>query len=468
MVKIILAGYNLDSDVINALKRSETVTDPTPETLSAAYARISRDPKEIPELRANARADVEKARKTNQRIVFDYGHASVAEHVCLNFDIMDISRLAIEAVEHHRLASYTEKSQRYVKISNGYRLLSEIENSNLSNETNKNINSDFDEYSSLLNELLKIGREEKLAGEDARYVLPLATTGQLGMTVNARTLEFMIKHFASHPLEEVRQIGAKLHLVSNELIPSLLKYMVPSEYDKRMSSYCIKDSNELQKIESDELDFRLVDHTEEPDLKLSAIFIQKEIGCSYSGAMLQAKKEGIEDQKFRILKFFENISEHDPAPRELEHIVFTFEGVVSAAAFGQWKRHRMASLTVLPYDPNLGITIPPYISEARAEARLKERADQSAELYLKLKNEHCRELAEYVLLNAHRRRIILTTNARELYVISRLREDEHAQWDIRRDSSNIIEQAREVAPLTMLFACGKDKFKEIYSKILDS
>ena len=52
----------------------------TPETLSAAYARISRNPAPIPELRDKARKEVDKARRSNQAIIFGLGHSSVAEH----------------------------------------------------------------------------------------------------------------------------------------------------------------------------------------------------------------------------------------------------------------------------------------------------------------------------------------------------------------------------------------------------
>ena len=116
-MRVILAGYNLDQEIITRLRESfhhlasapdrETI-DPsalTPETLSAAYARISRDPAPIPELRARAMGDVANARRSNQRIVFGFGHASVAEHAVFNLDILDVSRLAIEALEMTRLGS---------------------------------------------------------------------------------------------------------------------------------------------------------------------------------------------------------------------------------------------------------------------------------------------------------------------------------------------------------------------------
>ena len=70
-MKIILAGYNLDSEVIEELKKnSPERQDITPETISAAYARISRDPRPVDELRAVARAEVERARRSNQNIIF--------------------------------------------------------------------------------------------------------------------------------------------------------------------------------------------------------------------------------------------------------------------------------------------------------------------------------------------------------------------------------------------------------------
>jgi thymidylate synthase ThyX len=88
----------------------------TPETISASYARISRDPRSIEELRTEARIEIEKARKSNQSIIYDMGHSSIAEHGIFNIDVIDISRMLSEELEKNRLVSFTEKSQRYIKI----------------------------------------------------------------------------------------------------------------------------------------------------------------------------------------------------------------------------------------------------------------------------------------------------------------------------------------------------------------
>ncbi|HOU48944.1 MAG TPA: FAD-dependent thymidylate synthase, partial [Candidatus Aminicenantes bacterium] len=126
-MKIVLAGYNVDREALDEVLRAfPGRLDLTPETLSAAYARISRDPRPADELRRAARREVEKARRSNAAIIFKMGHHSVAEHAVFNFDLMGISRLAIEEIEKFRLCSFTEKSQRYIKLGDDYVVPEEI------------------------------------------------------------------------------------------------------------------------------------------------------------------------------------------------------------------------------------------------------------------------------------------------------------------------------------------------------
>ncbi|HEY5931513.1 MAG TPA: FAD-dependent thymidylate synthase, partial [Nitrospira sp.] len=56
----------------------------------------------------------EKARQFHEKWVVGYGHASVAEHAVVHLAIEDVSIIATKIIEESRLASYTEKSTRYV------------------------------------------------------------------------------------------------------------------------------------------------------------------------------------------------------------------------------------------------------------------------------------------------------------------------------------------------------------------
>ncbi len=129
-MRVKLAGFNIDTGIMEQLNPRGR-RHLTPETLSAAYARISRSPLSIDQLRKKACLDVEKARQSNQKIIFEMGHHSVAEHAVFNFDIMGVSRLALEEIEKFRLVSYTEKSQRYVTLEGDFVIPAEIKDAAL-------------------------------------------------------------------------------------------------------------------------------------------------------------------------------------------------------------------------------------------------------------------------------------------------------------------------------------------------
>ena len=154
----------------------------------------------------------------------------------------------------------------------------------------------------------------------------------------------------------------------------------------------------------------------------------------------------------------------DSVLREFEHVDLVFEMVVSATCFAQFKRHRMATLTAQNYDPDLGVTMPPAIQNIGAEKDFSDLIDRTNEAFHKLKRETPLG-ANYVLTNAHRRRILLKVNAREFYHISRLREDSTAQWDIQNIVMEMSAMAQNVMPLTCLLIGGKDAYPQIYENV---
>ncbi len=247
-MKILLAGYNLDYDLIKELKdKSNAAQDLTPETISAAYARISRSPKPVDELRALARSEVEKARKSNLNIVFDMGHSSVAEHAVFNIDVIGASRLLIEEIEKFRLCSYTEKSQRYVLFNKDFVIPEEIKKAGEAKLFAATIGRQNDYYRELYvklrpyvfaeNKALAVNPAnnsllEGWAKEDARYTIALATETQLGMTINARNLELMLRRLAALPLAEAREYSGKLYAATKDIAPSLIRYTEATDYDR--------------------------------------------------------------------------------------------------------------------------------------------------------------------------------------------------------------------------------------------
>jgi flavin-dependent thymidylate synthase len=456
-VKILLAGYNLDAEVIAELTAGQERRDATPETLSAAYARVSRDPRPVDELRRIARQEVEKARRSNANIIFKMGHHSVAEHAVFNFDLLGISRLALEEVEKFRLCSYTEKSQRYQKLEGEHLVPEEIRGTKVEGRFRELIERQNAAYA----EMVGGGVEQ----EDARYITPLATTGQVGMTVNARNLELLVRRFASHPLAEVREIGRQMYDLVARIAPSIILFTAANDFDQK--SYLelratVKGKWERKRRVGQPV--VLVDYTPQADLKLLTCLLHTASGVSYQNCRRMAKELKRPARLALLKKANQHLEFYDAVHREYEHIVLTYDLIVSSSCFAQLKRHRPATITAQLYDPTLGVTVPPKIRGTSGEGRFQEIVAATDKLFAELV-ESQPHAAHYLLTGAHRKRVLLTVNARELYHLVRLREDAHAQWDIRELSARMSKYARAVMPLTMLLLSGKDSYPALYQQV---
>ena len=73
---------------------------------------------------------------------------------------------------------------------------------------------------------------------------------------------------------------------------------------------------------------------------------------------------------------------------------------------------------------------------------------------------HKKGLGNYILTNSHKLSVIFKANLRELYHFSRLRSDEHAQWEIREISRAIEKIVKDKVPIAAKMMMGKDKFVE--------
>ncbi len=491
-MKILLAGYNLDYETIRQLQAARPdLCNLTPETLSAAYARISRDPRPVDALRAAAREEVEKARQSNRTIVFGLGHSSVAEHAIFNIDVIGVSRLVVEEIEKFRLCSYTEKSQRYILLADDAVIPEEVREAGLEETFRETIGKQNALYHVLYDKLLPYVLEkhpemaalpanrstlEGWAKEDARYIVSLATEAQLGMTLNARNLELLLRRLAAHPLEECRTFSRQLYERTFEIAPSLIRYAEPTPFDRDTRSALRRAGEALLARHSGEEGYgegglggeknqqgavRLIDAAPDADDRILAALLHTSSALSLDRCRTLVRRMGTAEKTALLQEAFRFLSEHDTVLREFEYADLTFELTLSASCFAQLKRHRMATLTVQDYDPDLGATIPAAIVETGMEPAFREVIARTEAVYRQIV-QRAPQAATYILSNAHRRRAILKVNARELYHMARLRADVHAQWDIRQLVNDMLVLARKIMPLTLALATGKDGFATAY------
>ena len=482
-MKVYLAGFNVDTEVLRQLEeKGGKRTDITPEVLSAAYARISRDPRPINEIRKTSREEVDKSRRSNSTIIFKMGHHSVAEHAVFNLDILGVSRYVVEELEKFRLCAYTEKSQRYITLDKDHIVPDEIKGSKLEKVFLDTIREQNEMYFTLLErlkkhifnknpELAKDSKKHNLlegwAKEDARYIVALATETQVGQTINARNAELLMRRFASHPLSEVKKLGRAIYEQISSIAPSIVIFHEVNNRDsktyselKELGDKIIGDAcNPREKGEVE-----LVEYTQNADGIIAASLLHTSSGLSFKKCKDKINSLGREE-KLEIFKAsWRNMQLYDSMLREFEYVNLTFNLILSSACFGQLKRHRMSTITSQAYDPSLGVTIPESIKEIGMENEFNRIIDKTNQAYDQI-NKEIPLAAPYLLTNAHRKRVLIRVNARELYHISRLREDIHAQWDIQNISRAMASEAKEVMPLTFALIGGKDKYSQIYAKL---
>lgn len=456
----------------------------TPETLSAAYARISRSPLSVDQLRKKACLDVKKARKSNQKIIFEMGHHSVAEHAVFNFDIMGVSRLALEEIEQFRLVSYTEKSQRYVTLDGDFINPPEMKSPALKKVfqgTIKKQNHFYFKAFAILNKRLQDqytemtqsipGRNlvEGWAKEDARYILSLATSGQVGMTINARNLEHLFRRLRLSPREEVRKLAEKMYALVLPIAPSIILFPEPSVFEREAFSSIDKHFRPGAKKTASPCsrEPEIIFCTKNSDDLILAAHLCISQNREFDQAMVTVKKMNAAQKKFMFMDFFRRIQFFDAPPREFEMADITFQATVSASNFAQLKRHRMATLLSGPYIPELGNTIPASVIAAGLEKEFRQIVSTTNSTYCQIRETSC-AAADYILTNSHCRRVLMKMNLREMYHFVRLRDDTHAQWDIRKLAHSLSEKIKTIMPLTALMLCGKSGFAEEYKKVFNT
>jgi len=152
------------------------------------------------------------------------GHISPIEHVSLSFAISGVSRALTHQLVRHRLASYSQQSQRYV---NGENIDYIMPPAIAKNPEAKACFLAFMEqvqstYKTLAACLEKDGRTGVRAFEDARFVLPQAAASNIVVTMNARTLlHFFEERCCTRAQWEIRHLANAMLQLCKEAIPVL-------------------------------------------------------------------------------------------------------------------------------------------------------------------------------------------------------------------------------------------------------
>ena len=228
---------------------------PNPEQTVAMAAKLCYSPSGIEDIREGL---TEEKTTSFINMLADLGHASPTEHASFTFGIEGLSRACSHQLVRHRIASYSQQSQRYVdgtkfdfvtppeimkneKALKAYNEALEVQAQAYAKIRDTLIAgyvrevSDFDGTDEEVIEKFRAENKkqfsafEKKANEDARFILPNASTTKIVCTFNARSLQNFFAHRCCNRAQwEIREVAEQMLLKCLEVAPNLFKNCGPS------------------------------------------------------------------------------------------------------------------------------------------------------------------------------------------------------------------------------------------------
>ena len=240
-----------------AIKVTLLTHTPDPEKTVAMAAKLCYSPSGIEDIRDGL---TEEKTASFIDMLSSLGHASPVEHASFTFGIEGISRACSHQLVRHRIASYSQQSQRYVDGTKfDFVTPPEIEKNPRANEAyTRALEVEAKAYKEIRDALAAgyiseyLGEEQsgtdeeiinsfketnkaqcsafiKKANEDARFILPNASTTKIVCTFNTRSLQNFFAHRCCNRAQwEIREVAEQMLLQCLEVAPHLFKNCGPS------------------------------------------------------------------------------------------------------------------------------------------------------------------------------------------------------------------------------------------------
>ncbi|MBR4090954.1 MAG: FAD-dependent thymidylate synthase [Mogibacterium sp.] len=216
---------------------------PEPEKAIALSARLCYASTSISELEEGLTKE-----KTDSfvHMLSDIGHESPIEHASFTFGIEGVSRSLLAQITRHRIASFSVQSQRYVR-EDGFefvtppQIAADPEALEIFEQAMRVDNEYYERIAAVLkknhtarlvsegmDEAAAAKKAEKMAIEDARFVLPNACTTKMIVTMNARSLNNFFAHRCCNRAQwEIRELAEQMLRLVRGVAPVLFEKSGP-------------------------------------------------------------------------------------------------------------------------------------------------------------------------------------------------------------------------------------------------
>ncbi len=195
---------------------------PNPEETIAMAAKLCYSPTDITSLKGKIES---KDQKSFVERLVKMGHMTPIEHSSFTFAIEGISRACSHQLVRHRVASYSQQSQRYVSEQAGFDYV--IPPSIKEDKELKHIFIAFMKeaqkaYNNMVDKLNEKGIKGESANQDARFILPNAAETKIMVTMNARELlHFFRQRCCNRAQWEIRRMSEEMLKLVKKIAPTI-------------------------------------------------------------------------------------------------------------------------------------------------------------------------------------------------------------------------------------------------------
>ncbi len=201
---------------------------PEPEATIAMAAKLCYSPSDITSLKGKID---KKSQKDFVEKLVGMGHMTPIEHASFTFAIEGISRACSHQLVRHRVASYSQQSQRYVSEETGFDYIippvikkdKELKKAFLASM--KDAQKAYNEMVTKLNEN---GVKGEAANQDARFLLPNACETKIVVSMNARELiHFFRLRCCNRAQWEIREMADRMLKLVKKAAPVIFQKSGP-------------------------------------------------------------------------------------------------------------------------------------------------------------------------------------------------------------------------------------------------
>jgi thymidylate synthase ThyX len=417
-----------------------------------------------------------KAEVLYDRVFTQYGDDSVAQLGGAHIAVEQASNILTKVLEWGRLASYLEQSTRYIFFDQTlggryrYHIPSELSGHPLHDRYTAELDDLFDVYSLTVAKLVAYYEAmypradgdsafvwkstiRARACDDARGLLPAATTSNVGIFASGQAYEALLLRMAAHPLEEVRWNGEQMLTELRTVIPSFMKRVdVPdrggawTRYFEEIESSMASMATTLENQPGARATVDLVEWDPDGERKVAAAALYPHVNMPDRDlrAAVWGMSESEIDGIFSAYVGNRTNRRHKPG-RGMEQTFYRFDILCDYGIFRDLQRHRMLTIDWQALSPANGFVTPDPVADIGADSEWTRVMESMADLYGDLEREISTDVARYVVPFAYKVRFSMNLNAREAFHMIELRTQQGGHPDYRAVCQEMHTQIRDVA-----------------------